>query len=159
MYTCSKPHIFGASSATTVASRPFPTQLDSHSPTSTIPHHVIIAPQVKENATWITQVLTRTTFPTHRKSGLPRKWRRTGGNGPSILPQHGTWSYSRPSNWLLTSCTSNECKRAKVKCIMIENNATCQRCTTMKSSCVVIPTAMQSAKDKEREKHKTRIDE
>ncbi|KAF2845910.1 hypothetical protein T440DRAFT_502092 [Plenodomus tracheiphilus IPT5] len=58
-----------------------------------------------------------------------------------------------------TATACNECKRTKVKCIRKEDDADCQRCTTMKTACVVVPTAIQSAKDKDKEKHKTKVDD
>ncbi|KAH9869970.1 hypothetical protein J1614_006891 [Plenodomus biglobosus] len=58
-----------------------------------------------------------------------------------------------------TATACNECKRTKVKCIRQEEDANCQRCTTMKTTCIVVPTAIQSAKDKDKEKHRTKIDE
>ena len=54
---------------------------------------------------------------------------------------------------------SNDCKRAKVRCIQLDDNPKCQRCTTMNVACVVVPTAAQTAKEKQKEKDRFRIDE
>ena len=54
---------------------------------------------------------------------------------------------------------SNECKRAKVKCIRLEEDDKCQRCNTMKVSCLIVPTAIQSAKDRDKERPKSKLDE
>ncbi|KAH9872307.1 hypothetical protein IAQ61_005142 [Plenodomus lingam] len=58
-----------------------------------------------------------------------------------------------------TATACNECKRTKVKCIRKEDDTTCQRCTTMKTPCIVVPSAIQSAKDKDKDKHRTKVDD
>ena len=55
-----------------------------------------------------------------------------------------------------TAAACNQCKRSKSKCIRPnEGDAKCQRCALMKVACVVIPTANQAAKDRDKEKRKT----
>ncbi|KAH7066733.1 fungal-specific transcription factor domain-containing protein [Paraphoma chrysanthemicola] len=58
-----------------------------------------------------------------------------------------------------TAAACNECKRCKVKCIRMEEENDCQRCTTMKIACIVVPTAAQSAKEINKERRKSRGDE
>ncbi|KAL6707488.1 hypothetical protein ACN47E_004058 [Coniothyrium glycines] len=59
-----------------------------------------------------------------------------------------------------TTAACNQCKRSKSKCIRLsESESKCQRCTTMKVACIVVPTANQSAKDKDKEKRKSTVDE
>ncbi|KAF2026753.1 fungal-specific transcription factor domain-containing protein [Setomelanomma holmii] len=58
-----------------------------------------------------------------------------------------------------TSAACNECKRCKVKCIRMEEDADCQRCATMKVACIVVPTAVQSAKEVNKDRRKSRSDE
>ncbi|KAF1923189.1 uncharacterized protein M421DRAFT_328785 [Didymella exigua CBS 183.55] len=54
---------------------------------------------------------------------------------------------------------SNECKRCKVKCIQVDDSADCQRCSTMNVNCIVVPTATQTAKEKDKNKEKSHIDD
>lgn len=54
---------------------------------------------------------------------------------------------------------SNECKRCKVKCIRADDDADCQRCSTMNVACVIVPTATQTAKEKDKNKEKNSMDE
>lgn len=54
---------------------------------------------------------------------------------------------------------SNECKRCKVKCIRLDNDVKCQRCTTMSVACIVIPTASQLGKEKDKDKQQSKLSE
>lgn len=54
---------------------------------------------------------------------------------------------------------SNECKRCKVKCIRLNDDDDCQRCSSMKVACIVVPTATQSAKEKDKNKEKITTEE
>lgn len=61
--------------------------------------------------------------------------------------------------YLTANSLSNECKRCKVKCIRLDDNANCQRCSTMNVACIVVPTATQTAKEKDKGKEKSYFDE
>ncbi|OOQ90858.1 fungal specific transcription factor domain-containing protein [Penicillium brasilianum] len=54
----------------------------------------------------------------------------------------------RPKRAKYASAACTECKRCKVKCIQLDDDACCQRCATMHIPCVVVQTAMQATKDK-----------
>jgi len=70
------------------------------------------------------------------------------------------WSVSFGSSRTIAyKINSNECKRCKVKCIRMDDNANCQRCSTMNVACIVVPTATQTAKEKDKSKDKNNIDE
>lgn len=75
----------------------------------------------------------------------------------NIRPQHGMHNQCQDMNLLTT--ISNECKRCKVKCIRLDDNADCQRCSTMKVTCIIVPTATQTAKEKDKNKEKNHLDE
>ncbi|KAH7113326.1 fungal-specific transcription factor domain-containing protein [Dendryphion nanum] len=57
----------------------------------------------------------------------------------------------------MLNMTSNECKRCKVKCVQLEDDADCQRCATLNISCIIVQTAVHSAKIKEKEKEKQKL--
>jgi hypothetical protein len=61
--------------------------------------------------------------------------------------------------WYVLKIISNECKRCKIKCIRLDGDADCQRCTTVQVACVVVPTAAQSAKETNKEGLNSRSEE
>jgi hypothetical protein len=93
-----------------------------------------------------------------RKRGLRRtRLKVRVRSARNILPQHGMHSQCQDMNSL--TIPSNECKRCKVKCIQLDESADCQRCSTMKVTCIVMPTATQTAKEKDKNKDKSHMDE
>jgi len=99
-----------------------------------------------------------TSSHTHRRSGLYTRLRRIAASERSTQQPLGR-RYYQGQRFFANDFLSNECKRTKVKCIRKEGDVACQRCTTMKFTCVVIPTAIQSAKDNDKEKLKTKLNE
>ncbi|KAH6644473.1 fungal-specific transcription factor domain-containing protein [Boeremia exigua] len=80
-------------------------------------------------------------------------------NSSQKRPAQDAPESTRPKRAKYTSTACNECKRCKVKCIQIDDNTDCQRCSTMSIACIVIPTATQTAKEKEKGKEKSSIDD
>lgn len=103
-------------------------------------------------------IVTATPYRTHHKNGLRQmRPRARVRNAQSIRLRHGMRNRSHSLRFLTT--TSNECKRCKVKCIRIDDSVDCQRCSTMKVACIVVPTATQTAKEKDKNKEKSHMDE
>ncbi len=103
-------------------------------------------------------MVAATRCQTHRKRGLHRtRLIRHDQNVRSTHLQHGLCpARSRHPSLIISS---NECKRCKVKCIRLEDNIDCQRCSTMNVACVIVPTATQNAKEKEKSREKSHVDE
>lgn len=102
-------------------------------------------------ATWILlPIQTHCRIP--RRKGLRRMHpRQRARSARNIHLQRGMYEKTASALPSLTS-KSNECKRCKVKCIRVGDNIDCQRCSNAKVACIVIPTATQSAKEKDRNK-------
>lgn len=103
-------------------------------------------------------MVTATRCRTHHKNGLRQmRPRARVPNAQSIHPRHGMRNRGYSLCFLTT--ISNECKRCKVKCIRLDDSVDCQRCSTMKVTCIVVPTATQTAKEKDKNKEKSHMDE
>lgn len=85
--------------------------------------------------------------PRHR-SAIRNRQRTAIRNGRNTLRQHGIESFTLFLERSLTRESSNECKRAKVKCMKLEYDEKYQCCTTMKVLYLIVPSTFQSAKDK-----------
>lgn len=108
-------------------------------------------------AGWRPMAIT-TRCRTRPKKGLRRTHQKARvQNAENIPPQHGMRNDCRSLHVLTTA--SNECKRCKVKCVRLDDSADCQRCSTMKVICIVVPTAIQTAKEKDRNKEKSHMEE
>ncbi|XPS75459.1 hypothetical protein M3J07_007536 [Ascochyta lentis] len=86
-----------------------------------------------------------------------------GGNAMSNSsqkrPAQDTPETSRSKRAKYTSAACNECKRCKVKCIRLDDHAVCQRCSAMNIACVVVPSATQTAKEKDKSKERNHTDD
>ncbi|KAH7380041.1 hypothetical protein BKA66DRAFT_571122 [Pyrenochaeta sp. MPI-SDFR-AT-0127] len=86
--------------------------------------------------------------------------KRTSG-GPGISqtlqkrPSQDDSEHSRSKRGKYASTACNDCKRCKVKCIRLNDDPVCQRCASMGAQCVIIPTATQMAKEKDRHAQQT----
>lgn len=116
---------------------------------------LVLKPRLLSAHRSVNTTMTRNASPSNQSYHSSSSHKRAEHND---FPEHrrakrakyasAAWSVSRfPHSVLETDATSNECKRCKVKCIRIDEDPICQRCSSTGGQCVIAPSAAQAAKE------------